>query len=112
MVFSWFSSDAYPKLGVFQIVANQSRQLDIWRSLNEGDAPLLCSLRFPLREEYRLCPDGRRSDGVRGLRGYPVDGAARRPTGGNLTNRISTIDDLGLLDASMLGVRASLRCQR
>jgi hypothetical protein len=36
MVISWFSSDAYPKLGVYQIVANQSRQVDIWRSLNEG----------------------------------------------------------------------------
>jgi hypothetical protein len=38
MVISWFSSNAYPKLGVFQIVANQSRKLDIWRSLNEGGA--------------------------------------------------------------------------
>jgi hypothetical protein len=26
MVISWFSSDAYPKLGVFQIVANQSNR--------------------------------------------------------------------------------------
>jgi hypothetical protein len=43
MVISRFSSDDYPKLGVFQIVANQSRKLEIWRSLNEGGAPLLVS---------------------------------------------------------------------
>ena len=61
MAISRFSSNDYPKLGVFQIVANQSRKLDICRSLNEGGRTAPCFRRFPQREKYQLCPDGKQN---------------------------------------------------
>src|SRR6266581_4250596 len=78
MAISRFSSDDYPKLGVYQIVANQSRKLGIWRSLNEGGRTAPCFLRFPQREKYQLCPDGKQNRNYRWHRSPALD-AIRGP---------------------------------